>query len=151
MPRSSLSKRDYYEVLGTTRTASDAELKKAYRQLALQYHPDRNPDDDAAEDKFKEVSGAATTSSRSASMICSRVRSMECCENSIRTRFCRDCGTDIESFASIREIVSRASAFKTEMRWNRVVKEYESAKLDARLPRKKGQQLYARLKKLHEQ
>ena len=52
------SKRDYYEVLGASRDASDAELKKAYRQLALKYHPDRNPGDQAAEDKFKEAAEA---------------------------------------------------------------------------------------------
>ncbi|MGD8241199.1 MAG: molecular chaperone DnaJ [Desulfobacterales bacterium] len=52
------SKRDYYEVLGTSRDASDAELKKAYRQLALKYHPDRNPGDQAAEEKFKEAAEA---------------------------------------------------------------------------------------------
>ncbi|HKK53468.1 MAG TPA: molecular chaperone DnaJ [Myxococcota bacterium] len=53
-----MSKRDYYEVLGVDRGASEADLKKAYRKLALQYHPDRNPDDPSAEDRFKEVSEA---------------------------------------------------------------------------------------------
>lgn len=53
-----MAKRDYYEVLGVDRSASTAELKKAYRKLALQYHPDRNPDDPSAEAKFKEVSEA---------------------------------------------------------------------------------------------
>jgi molecular chaperone DnaJ len=53
-----LAKRDYYEVLGVSRDAADAELKKVYRKLALQYHPDRNPDDPAAEESFKEVSEA---------------------------------------------------------------------------------------------
>jgi len=53
-----LSKRDYYEVLGVQNDAGEAELKKEYRKLALQYHPDRNPDDHAAEEKFKEVSEA---------------------------------------------------------------------------------------------
>ncbi len=53
-----MSKRDYYEILGAHREASEDELKKAYRKLALQYHPDRNPDDPAAEEAFKEVSEA---------------------------------------------------------------------------------------------
>lgn len=53
-----MAKRDYYEVLGIQRNANDTEIKKAYRKLALQYHPDRNPDDKEAEDKFKEASEA---------------------------------------------------------------------------------------------
>lgn len=51
-------KRDYYEVLGVIRTAVDVEIKSAYRKLALQYHPDRNPGDDEAEERFKECSEA---------------------------------------------------------------------------------------------
>ena len=53
-----VAKRDYYEVLGVDRSADAEALKKAYRALALKYHPDRNPDDPAAEDKFKEASEA---------------------------------------------------------------------------------------------
>ena len=51
-------KRDYYEVLGVSKTATDAELKKAYRVLAKKYHPDANPGDKEAEAKFKEASEA---------------------------------------------------------------------------------------------
>lgn len=53
-----VTKRDYYEVLGVERGVGDQELKSAYRKLALQYHPDRNPGDHAAEEKFKEAAEA---------------------------------------------------------------------------------------------
>ena len=53
-----MAKRDYYEVLGITKSASKEEIKKAYRKLALKYHPDKNKGDKGAEEKFKEGSEA---------------------------------------------------------------------------------------------
>lgn len=53
-----MAKRDYYEILGVTRSSSEAEIKKAYRQMALKYHPDKNPGDKQSEEKFKEAAEA---------------------------------------------------------------------------------------------
>lgn len=79
-----MSKRDYYDVLGVAKNASADEIKKAYRKLAIKYHPDKNPNDKAAEDKFKEAaeawrSGRRTTrpSSSSFTMIWQERRELD--------------------------------------------------------------------------
>ena len=53
-----MDKRDYYEVLGVNKDASESEIKKAYRKLAVKHHPDKNPEDSEAEEKFKEIGEA---------------------------------------------------------------------------------------------
>ena len=53
-----MSKRDYYTVLGVLKSATKDDVKKAYRKLAMKYHPDRNPDNKEAEEKFKEAATA---------------------------------------------------------------------------------------------
>lgn len=53
-----MSKKDFYDILGTNKSSSPEEIKKAYRQNAIKYHPDKNPGDKAAEDKFKEAAEA---------------------------------------------------------------------------------------------
>ena len=53
-----MAKRDYYEILGVSKSAAKDELKKAYRKMAIKYHPDKNPDNKEAEHKFKEAAEA---------------------------------------------------------------------------------------------
>ena len=58
-----MAKRDYYSVLGVGKNATDEEIKKAYRKMAMKYHPDRNPGDKQAEEKIKEVGEACVNPS----------------------------------------------------------------------------------------
>ena len=53
-----MSKRDFYDILGVNKSSSQAEIKKAYRKVAIKYHPDKNPDNKPAEEKFKEAAEA---------------------------------------------------------------------------------------------
>ena len=53
-----MSKRDFYDILGVNKSSSQAEIKKAYRKVAIKYHPDKNPDNKSAEEKFKEAAEA---------------------------------------------------------------------------------------------
>jgi molecular chaperone DnaJ len=53
-----MAKEDYYDILGISKGASEAEIKKAYRKMALKYHPDKNPDDKKAEENFKKAAEA---------------------------------------------------------------------------------------------
>ena len=53
-----MSKRDFYDILGVSKSSSKDEIKKAYRKVAIKYHPDKNPDDKIAEEKFKEAAEA---------------------------------------------------------------------------------------------
>ena len=53
-----MSKRDFYDILGVNKSASAAEIKKAYRKVAIKFHPDKNPDNKEAEEKFKEAAEA---------------------------------------------------------------------------------------------
>lgn len=89
------SKRDFYEILGVPRNASPDEIKKAYRKLALQYHPDRNPNNKEAEDKFKEAAEAYEALSDPAK----RQRFDQYGHEGMR-------GTDFHSYTDINDIFS---------------------------------------------
>jgi molecular chaperone DnaJ len=89
------TKRDFYEILGVPRNASPEELKKAYRKLALQYHPDRNPNNKEAEDKFKEAAEAYEALSDPAK----RQRFDQYGHEGMR-------GTDFHSYTDINDIFS---------------------------------------------
>ena len=56
--QNNMAKKDYYEVLGVSKTASADDIKKAYKKMAIKYHPDRNPGNKEAEEKFKEAAEA---------------------------------------------------------------------------------------------
>ena len=66
-------KRDYYEVLGVSKDASAEELKRAYKKLAIKYHPDKNPGDKVAEEKFKEAADAYEVLSVPAIRVCQNI------------------------------------------------------------------------------
>lgn len=95
-----MNKRDYYEVLGLDRNASKDDIKKAYRKLAMQYHPDRNPDDKEAEEKFKEAAEAYEVLSNDE-------------KKSVYDRYghsgLRGAGQDYQGFSNINDIFSHFS------------------------------------------
>src|SRR5438445_97579 len=84
MEQTMASRRDYYEVLGVRREADEEEIKRAYRRLAMQFHPDRNVGDPEAEEKFKEAAEASSGCSRPAGAVAVAARS-----SPIRARLAR--------------------------------------------------------------
>ena len=65
-----MAKRDFYEILGVAKNATDDEIKKSYRKMAMKYHPDRNPGDSKSEERFKELSEAYEVLSNSQKTLC---------------------------------------------------------------------------------
>ncbi len=120
-----VTKRDYYEILGVSRSASDQELKSAYRQMALKFHPDRNPQNTEAEEKFKEAAEAYSVLSDSQKTGCVR---------SVRTRGCPQRG-----FGRLRpECVHRFRRHSGRLlRIRRPVRRLRSAPPHARTPRRR--------------
>jgi len=94
-----MSKRDYYEVLGVTRNATIDELKSSYRKMAMKYHPDKNPDDSAAEAKFKEAAEAYEVLSDSAK----RARYDQFGHQGLRA------GQDFHSYSGFEDVFSQFS------------------------------------------
>ena len=82
-------KRDYYEILGVSKNATADELKKAYRKIALQYHPDRNPGDKESEDKFKEAASKTKNFTRTTLQFPKNERVKKNCITQIDTRCLR--------------------------------------------------------------
>ena len=71
-----MAKRDFYEILGVAKGASEEEIKKSYRKLAMKYHPDRNPDNKEAEEKFKEVKELAESRNQADALVHSTRKSL---------------------------------------------------------------------------
>ena len=96
-----MAKRDYYEVLGVSKSASDDDLKKAFRKLAIQYHPDKNPGDKKAEDAFKEV----LIQQEAALWACVQTRTPPAAEHpdDLRAILHKDDGSVIEAAGSIEQ------------------------------------------------